>query len=140
MSLKQLAYANVKRNEIDTSKSLGPRIIQTRSRTGRDASGDQPSIASIAKEITGDLEVQPLQMPVPLAGGHIWEFPGHLKNKAFFDLIEHYDMGQDRNGDPTFEETSDRLIPTRKKKRRREGRADSHGEAQVKKPRLDHLD
>ncbi len=70
MSLKQLAYINVKRNEIDTSKSVGLRIIQTRARTGRVASGDQPSIASIAKEITGDLEVEPLRMPVPSADGH----------------------------------------------------------------------
>ena len=41
MSLTQLEYTNVKRNEFDTSKFMGLRIIQTRARTSQVVSSDR---------------------------------------------------------------------------------------------------
>ena len=90
MSLQHLAYANVRRKEVDISKITGPRVVQTRARTRRGLSDRAPTVTGLVEEVVGDNEDESLTMRVPNADGHDWAFSGHLKNQAFFDLIEHF--------------------------------------------------
>lgn len=137
MSLQQLYYANMRRNAVDISMVTGPPVVQTRSRTRPGLTAHATKVAGMAEEVTRDDTVEPLRMPIPNGEGGDWVFSGHLKNQAFFDLIEHFGIGYDRNGNQSVDETSEKLTAMGKKKAKAPSRREKR-EERVGRENLDN--